>query len=131
MSNISKPTDSELEILQVLWARNSATVKEVHEELENFKVVGYTTILKLLQIMHEKGLVTRRKNGKSHIYKAILTQEETQLNLVNRLADMAFKGSGKNLIMSALGSGKTSKKEIKEIRKYLDSLDNSEENGDK
>lgn len=131
MSKINKPTDSELEILQILWSKNEATVKEVHEVLEHTKAVGYTTVLKLLQIMHEKGLVSRTKNGKSHTYTANLSQEETQMNLINRLTDMAFKGSGKNLIMSALGSGKTSKSEIEEIRNYLDSLENNEQNGDK
>ncbi|KLT65818.1 MULTISPECIES: BlaI/MecI/CopY family transcriptional regulator [Pedobacter] len=119
-SNI-KPTEGEMEILQVLWQRDRATVREVHEAL-NKKDAGYTTTLKLMQIMHEKGMVERDTNQKTHIYKAIVNQDKTEKQLVNKMIDNVFNGSAARLVMQALGNHSASADEIDEIKKYLDSL---------
>ncbi|MCX2433491.1 MULTISPECIES: BlaI/MecI/CopY family transcriptional regulator [unclassified Pedobacter] len=116
-----KPTEGEMEILQVLWQNGRATVREVHEAL-NKKDSGYTTTLKLMQIMHEKGLVERDTNQKTHIYKALVNQDKTEKQLVNKMIDNVFNGSAARLVMQALGNHKTSADEIDEIKKYLDSL---------
>jgi predicted transcriptional regulator len=117
-----KPTESELEILQVLWQRGKATVREVHEILSATKDAGYTTTLKLLQIMHEKGLVSRDDSSKTHIYEAAVSKEKTQQHLVGKMLDTLFEGSASQLVMQALGNQKPSKTEIEEIQKLLDSL---------
>ena len=119
-SNI-KPTEGEMEILQVLWQREHATVREVHEAL-NKKDSGYTTTLKLMQIMHEKGMVERDTNQKTHIYKALVNQDKTEKQLVNKMIDNVFNGSAARLVMQALGNHSASADEIDEIKKYLDSL---------
>ncbi|TCD07153.1 BlaI/MecI/CopY family transcriptional regulator [Pedobacter frigidisoli] len=120
ISNI-KPTEGEMEILQVLWQKSHATVREVHETL-NKKDSGYTTTLKLMQIMHEKGMVERDTNQKTHIYKAIVNQDKTEKQLVNKMIDNVFNGSAARLVMQALGNHSASADEIDEIKKYLDSL---------
>ena len=117
-----KPTESELEILRVLWDKQEATVREVHEVLSEFKDSGYTTTLKLLQIMHEKGLVKRNDAGKTHIYKAIITREHTQKQMVNKMVDSLFGGSATQLVMQALGNHSPSADELKEIQQLLDNL---------
>ena len=99
--NISKPTESELEILQILWQKGDCTVREVHEILEKIKNAGYTTTLKLMQIMHEKGLVARDTTSKTHIYKALVNQQKTQQQLVNKMIDNVFNGSAARLVMQA------------------------------
>jgi len=119
----NKPTESELEILQILWKKGACTVREVHEILEKNKDAGYTTTLKLMQIMHEKGLVSRDTSSKTHIYFALVNQEKTQQHLVNRMIDNVFNGSAARLVMQALGGHKASKDEIDSIKKYLDELD--------
>lgn len=119
-SNI-KPTEGEMEILQVLWQKGLATVREVHEAL-NKKDSGYTTTLKLMQIMHEKGMVERDTNQKTHIYKAIVNQDKTEKQLVTKMIDNVFNGSAARLVMQALGNHSASVDEIDEIKKYLDSL---------
>jgi len=119
-SNI-KPTEGEMEILQVLWQKGVATVREVHEAL-NKKDSGYTTTLKLMQIMHEKAMVERDTNQKTHIYKAIVSQDKTEKQLVNKMIDNVFNGSAARLVMQALGNHSASADEIDEIKKYLDSL---------
>jgi len=121
-ANQSKPTESELEILQILWEKGTCTVRDVHEILEKSKDAGYTTTLKLMQIMHEKGLVSRDTSAKTHIYKAIINQEKTQQHLVNRMIDNVFNGSAARLVMQALGNHSASKEEIDSIKKYLDQL---------
>jgi len=122
MSNKNvKPTESELEILQILWEKKYCTVREVHETL-NKKDAGYTTTLKLMQIMHEKGLVERDTSAKTHIYKALLNQEKTQQQLVNKMIDNVFNGSAARLVMQALGNQTASKEEIDLIKDYLDKL---------
>ena len=117
-----KPTESELEILQILWRKGLATVREVHEELANVKDVGYTTTLKLMQIMNEKGLVKRDDSNKTHIYEAIVSKEKTQQHLIGKMMNTLFDGSASQLVMRALGGSKPSKKEIDEIQKLIDGL---------
>lgn len=118
-----KPTEKELSILQVLWKYGPSTVREINEKLSVAKKIGYTTTLKLMQIMFEKGILSRERNGKNHIYIAELTQENTQKRLLNKLLEGAFEGSAMKLVMQALGNGKSSKEELEEIRKYLDELE--------
>ncbi|PWS30734.1 BlaI/MecI/CopY family transcriptional regulator [Pedobacter paludis] len=120
-SNNIKPTEGEMEILQVLWQKGLATVREVHEAL-NKKDSGYTTTLKLMQIMHEKGMVERDTNQKTHIYNAIVNRDKTEKQLVNKMIDNVFNGSAARLVMQALGNHSASADEIDEIKKYLDSL---------
>lgn len=118
-----KPTEGEMEILQVLWQHGNCTVREVHEAL-NKKDAGYTTTLKLMQIMHEKGLVGRDTSSKTHIYRALVNQEKTQQQLVNKMIDNVFNGSAARLVMQALGNQTASKEEIDLIKAYLDKLEN-------
>lgn len=120
----TKPTESELEILQILWKKGHATVRDVHEILGENKDAGYTTTLKLMQIMHEKGLVERDTTSKTHIYKALINQEKTQQQLVNKMIDNVFNGSAARLVIQALGNNSASEEELKEIQKYLDNLAN-------
>lgn len=118
----NKPTEGELEILQVLWERKSATVRDVHEELLKVKEAGYTTTLKLMQIMFEKGIVSRDSSSKTHIYQPVVSKEKTQNLFLNKMIDSLFSGSSSQLIMQALGNHKTSKKELDEIRNYLKNI---------
>lgn len=118
----SKPTEGELEILQVLWERQSATVRDVHEELLKIKEAGYTTTLKLMQIMFEKGLVTRDSSNKTHIYQPAVSKEKTQNLFLNKMIDSLFAGSSAQLVMQALGNHKTSREELDEIRNYINSI---------
>jgi BlaI family penicillinase repressor len=122
MQKAIKPTESELEILQVLWQKNEATVREVHDELSKNRDIGYTTALKLLQIMFEKGLVTRDDSSKTHIYMPAVTREKTQKQLVGKMIHTLFSGSSTELVMQALGNQKASKEELDEIQKMLDNL---------
>ena len=117
-----KPTEGELEILQVLWDRQSATVRDVHEELLKNKEAGYTTTLKLMQIMFEKKLVTRDSSNKTHIYQPAVTKEKTQRFFVNKMIDSLFAGSSAQLVMQALGNHKASKEELNEISNFLKSI---------
>lgn len=119
-----KPTDAELEILQVLWERGPSSVREVNDVLSAKRDIGYTTTLKFLQIMHEKGLLAREKDGKGHIYAAIVDREETQRALLDRFLESAFSGSAMQLVMQTLGGHKASSAEIDQIRAYLDALEN-------
>ena len=120
---IMKPTESELEILQILWEKGNCTVREVHDILTLNKEAGYTTTLKLMQIMHEKGLVKRDTSSKTHIYSALASQQKTQQHLVSKLIDNAFNGSAARMVMQALGNHNSSRDEIEAIKKYLDELD--------
>ena len=117
-----KPTESELEILGVLWSRGLASVREVHEELAKSKDVGYTTTLKLMQIMHEKGLVKRDDSVKTHIYQALVSREKTQKHLLGRMINGLFGGSPTQLVIQALGNYKASEEEIEEIQQLLNNL---------
>lgn len=120
----NKPTESELEILQILWQHESSTVREVNEELSKIKQteIGYTTTLKLMQLMHEKGLVERNDSSRTHVYKALLNQKKTQKSLVNKLINSAFNGSASQLVMQALSDHQSSPEELEAIKKYLDQL---------
>src|SRR5687768_12101352 len=109
-----KPTEKELEILQILWAKGPSSVKDVHEALGGEQTNGYTTILKLLQIMFEKGIVTRQKSGKLHLYKAAASQESTRQQVIDKIINTVFQGSASQMVMSALGNKKSSKEEIQE-----------------
>lgn len=124
--NPKKPTEKELEILQVLWEKGPSSVKEVHNILGGDQNNGYTTVLKFLQIMFEKEIVSRQKNGKQHVYKAIATKENTKQQMVDKIINTVFEGSASQLILSALGNNKSSKEELKEIRKYIDQLEGGE-----
>jgi len=119
--NTSRPTDAELAILAVLWEHGPCTVREVHGQLDG--EVGYTTVLKFLQIMTEKGLVERDETQRAHIYVAAKPREETQGNLVRDLTARAFAGSASKLVMRALSSERTSPEELDEIRQLLDQLE--------
>ena len=117
-----KPTESELEILQILWEKGDCTVRDVHEILIQSKDAGYTTTLKLMQIMHEKGLVSRDTSAKTHIYRALVNQQKTQEQLVNKMINNVFNGSASRLVMQALGNHSASKEEINSIKEYLEQL---------
>src|SRR5215207_3282556 len=123
MSEPPRPTDAELAILRVLWRRGPSTVKEVHDELARRFPAAYTTTLKQLQIMAEKGLVSRDESQRAHLYTARLPEEQTQSQLVGDLLDRAFAGSASRLVMRALASRPASAGELAEIRELLDQLE--------
>lgn len=112
-----KPTDAELEILRVLWSRGPSTVRQVAETLG--RESAYTTILKLLQIMTEKGLVVRDESARTHVYDAAYTEDQTQRQLVTDLLDRVFDGSAAKLVLQALETRKASPQELDEIRRLL------------
>ena len=118
---IPMPTEAELEILRVLWHRGPSTVRQVHEELTGN--VGYTTILKLMQIMTEKGLVVRDERERAHVYAPTITEENTQSRLVSHLVNRAFDGSASKLVMQALSSRPASRDELAQIRELLETLE--------
>ncbi len=122
-SSAPKPTDSELAILRVLWLRGPSSVRDVHEVLSRSHTTGYTTVLKMLQIMTDKGLVVRDETSRAHVYEATLSRESTQMGLLQDLLDKAFDGSAQRLVMRALTEAKTSPEELAEIRKLLDELE--------
>ncbi|MDN5215715.1 BlaI/MecI/CopY family transcriptional regulator [Fulvivirgaceae bacterium BMA12] len=124
-----KPSEGELEILQVLWEREPVTVKDIHAEIASKKNVGYTTTLKQIQRMFDKGLVSRKKDGKSHLYTSNIKLHETQNTLFDKLLNTAFKGSAMNLAMHALGKSKATPEEIKQLRELLDKMEKGEHNG--
>ncbi len=117
---LKAPTQSELEILRVLWERGPSTVKDVHETLAATKPVGYTTVLKLLQIMTVKGTVTRNERDRAHIYEAVQPAERTKRQLAGDMLQKVFGGSASELVMHALSGRKASHEEIEEIRRLLD-----------
>lgn len=119
-----KPTESELEILQIIWTKGLATVREVHEELGKTKDVGYTTTLKLMQIMNEKGLVKRDDSMRTHIYQAAVNKEKTQKHMLTKMIDSLFGGSSTQLVIQALGNDKQnmSDVELAQIQELLNSL---------
>ena len=115
-----RPTDAELAILRVLWERGASTVRQVHEALADTRDTGYTTTLKLMQIMADKGLVTRNETARTHVYSAIAGEEQTQRQLVKDLVDRAFGGSAAQLVLRALSADGATDAELKEIRKLID-----------
>ena len=114
-----KPTESELEILQVIWKMGQCTVRDVHEELVKNKDAGYTTTLKLMQIMHDKGMVERDTTSKTHLYKSLITREQAQQTAIDKIISTVFKGSTSDLVIQALGHHRASKDEIDAIKDYL------------
>lgn len=118
----AKPTESELEILTILWELKTATVREIHERLALTKDTGYTTTLKIMQIMHAKGLLLRDEQNRTHIYRPAVDEQVTRQGLVSDFVATAFGGSAKNLVMQALGQAKPSQEELDEIRAFLDQL---------
>jgi len=123
-SPLPKPTESELEILQVLWQQGPTTVRAVNDELSRKRDVGYTTTLKLLQLMLDKGLVLRDDDSRTHVYRAAVREEETQGLLLDRFVEAAFGGSAMKLVMQALGNRRTSKEELQQIRTLLNDMEN-------
>ena len=117
-----KPTESELEILQILWTKGLATVREVHEVLSKTKNAGYTTTLKLMQIMNEKGLVKRDDSMRTHIYQASVNKEKTQKHLLGKMIDSLFGGNTTQLVMQALGEHKANPEELQKIQELLNDL---------
>jgi predicted transcriptional regulator len=121
-----RPTDAELAILRVLWDRGPSTVRQVHDVLGRERPAAYTTALKLLQIMTEKGLVRRDESDRTHIYHARLSEEQTQRQLVRDLVDRAFGGSASKLVMQALATKRASAEELGEIRRLIDGRETGE-----
>lgn len=120
----SAPTASELAILQLLWSKGPLSVKDVHIELDQNKPVVYTTVLKTMQVMMERGMLDRSSEGRKHIYHAIIAQTDTQDKLLDTFLDKTFGGSAKNLVMRALGKHTPDAKELEELKAYIDSLEN-------
>jgi predicted transcriptional regulator len=118
-----KPTESELDILSVLWENGPSTVRFVNDQISLKKLAGYTTTLKLMQIMHDKGMVDRVQDGRTHIYRAVAKQEEMQVRLLDRLLETAFSGSASKLVMQALGNHRTSEKELREIKDLIKKIE--------
>ena len=118
-----KPTDAELEILQVLWQDGPATVRTVNEQLSKSREVGYTTTLKIMQLMLEKGLVQRDDEGRSHIYRAAVREQDTQGLLLDRFVEATFGGSALKLVMQALGHRRTSSDELAQTRRLLNDIE--------
>jgi len=121
--DLPKPTEAELAILKVLWQRGPSTVREVTEDLQDERGTGYTTALKLMQIMTEKGLVRRDESERSHVYEAVVSAEITQRQLIGDLMDRVFGGSAQQLVMQALSAKRTSKAELAQIRALLDDFE--------
>ena len=121
--SLPKPTDGELAILRVLWRRGPSTVRDVMEELNQVQETGYTTVLKMMQIMTEKRLLARDEAERTHVYEPRLAEEETQRQLLGDLLERAFDGSAKKLVMQALSAKKATPKELEEIRQLLDDIE--------
>lgn len=121
--SIFQPTDFELEVLNILWKSGPSTVRFVNDKLNSSRKVGYTTTLKIMQIMHDKQLVTRDEKEKSHIYFPTIEEKSIQNRLIDKLLGSAFGGSASRLVMQTLGNHKASREELDEIRKLIDDLD--------
>ncbi len=118
-NNSPQPSEAELEILQVLWINQPTTVRDVYEKLCKSRDVGYTTILKQMQRMFEKGMVTRIKEGKTHFYKSVPKEKDIQNGMLSKMVKTAFKGSKMALVLHALGNSKTSSEELKILQEWL------------
>jgi predicted transcriptional regulator len=127
MTNRPRPTDAELEILKVLWTHGPSTVREVHERLSETQTRGYTTILKLLQIMSDKKLVKRDERQRAHVYQATVGSTDTRGNMLKHLLDKAFDNSTSTLVMQALSARPASREELEEIRRMLDEMEGEDE----
>jgi predicted transcriptional regulator len=122
-TKVLKPTEAELEILQLLWEKGPSLVRTINDELNKNREVGYTTTLKMMQIMAEKGLLTRSKEGRGHVYSPAIQQDDTRQQFLDRLLHGVFSGSASNLVMQILGNHKTSEEELKEIKDYITKLE--------
>ena len=120
---LKKPTDAELEVLQILWTLGPSTVRTVNKELSNNREVVYTTTLKMMQVMTEKGFLSRDTSKRTHLYKAEIEKSEIQNTLLDKLLSSAYEGSPLRLVVHALGHKKTSKKDLEEIKKIIDQLE--------
>lgn len=118
-----QPTNSELEILQVIWQHGPSSVRFINEEMNRRKQVGYTTTLKIMQIMTEKGLLERKEEGRKHIYSAVIQEQETRNLLLGRFLDTTFQGSAMKMVMQALGNHKASPEEIEELKTLIEKLE--------
>lgn len=120
----SKPTESELQILQVLWDKGPSTVRTVNEQINKVKETGYTTTLKLMQIMVDKGLVSRDTSSRTHVYDVLIDEKHTRSNLLSEFLNNTFKGSAMSLVMQTLGNYKASKEELQAIKDLINKLEN-------
>ena len=123
MAKAAKPTEAELAILNVLWDRGPSTVRQVQKDLESSRGTGYTTILKLMQIMLEKGLLRRDESSHAHVYRAVCTRGKTQKQLLGQLVDQMFDGSAQQLVMQALSSRQSTPEELAQIKKLINELE--------
>jgi BlaI family transcriptional regulator, penicillinase repressor len=125
MDHDKTPTSAELEILNLLWEKHPQTVKEIHETLMDKKGVGYTTTLKIMQNMFDKGILRREPNGKSHLYYPLLKKEETRGKLLDTFLETTFGGSAANLVMQLLGNQKATREELDKIKSLIDQIEKS------
>ena len=121
-----KPTDSELEILRIIWEHGPSSVRFVNDELNGARKVGYTTTLKLMQIMIEKGLLVREEKGRMHIYNAAIREEDTKKLLLDRFVETAFGGSAMQLVMQALGKHRSTPEELEELKKLIRKIEDEQ-----
>jgi len=119
-----KPTDAEIEILQLLWEKGPSSVRDINDSLNAKRDVGYTTTLKLMQIMNEKGIVKRDTAARSHIYKAVAKENDTKNNLISDFVKVAFNGSAMSMVMQALGNTSSSQGELDELKSLISKLEN-------
>jgi len=119
----AKPTESELEILQVLWAHGPSSVRAVNDQLNKQREVGYTTTLKIMQLMLNKGLVARDTSSRTHVYQAAVSEGQTRAHLLDRFVDTAFRGSAMDMVMQALGNKDTSAEELEEIKAFIQKIE--------
>ncbi len=122
-----KPTEAELEILSILWSKGPCSVREVNAAINISKETGYTTTLKIMQIMAQKGLVNRDETSRTHIYEALIEREQVQTAMLDKLLNSAFGGSASKLVLNALGRGNTSRKELEEIKALINKLENGDQ----
>lgn len=122
----TNPTPSELEILQFLWKHGPSTVKQIHEELEQRKEVRYTTTLKTMQVMFERGMLKREAQGRKHIYQAAIAEEETQDVLLDRFLNKTFRGSALKLVMRALGNYDATQSDLNQLKDYIDQMEKTQ-----
>ncbi len=120
-----KPTDAELEVLQILWEHGPSSVRFVNQKLSENREVVYTTTLKMMQVMTEKGFLRRDTSQRKHLYEAIISEAETQEKLLNQFLDTAFRGSPLKLVMQALGHKKTSKEDLEKIKQLIQQMENN------
>ena len=125
---IVKPTESELSILRILWRSGASTVRNVNVDLNRTRKVGYTNTLKMMQLMHEKGLLSRDESNRSHIYTPTIQADDIRSNLLNHMIDTVFEGSTSSMMMHALGNYKASPEEIEEIRSLLNNIEDDGDN---